>query len=69
MARGDHPLRTVGYGVLLMIGAMLLGTLVGIWTHPPVALRNVVYVVCVLMAVVGLFLSLRDLSPPPRKRR
>jgi uncharacterized membrane protein YfcA len=69
MARGDHPMRTPVYGVLMMAGAMVLGTLVGVWTHPPVPVRDTVWILCVLLAVAGLALSLRDLSPPPRRRR
>jgi len=69
MARGDHPMRTPLYGGLLVIGAMVLATLVGYWTHPPHAVRDVVWGICLVAAIVGLVWTFRDLSPPPRKRR
>jgi len=69
MGRGDHPMRTPVYGVLMIAAAMLLATVVGAWTHPSAVVRDVVYVVCLLAAIVGLGMTLRDLSPPSRGRR
>jgi uncharacterized membrane protein YfcA len=62
-------MRTPVYGALLIVGAMVAATVVGAWTHPAAVVRDIVYVLCLVAAVVGLFMTLRDLSPPARKRR
>lgn len=71
MARGDHPMRTPFYGALLIVAAMLTGLAVSAWTHPPAAVKIPVLVLALIAAVVGLGMTLRDLSPPakPRQRR
>lgn len=66
MARGDHPMRTPFYGALLIVAAMLAGVAVTTWTHPPGAVRVVVLVLALLVALVGFVLTLRDLTPPRR---
>ncbi|MEO6880779.1 MAG: hypothetical protein ABI181_07510 [Mycobacteriaceae bacterium] len=58
MARGDHPMRTPFYGVLLIAGAMVGATVAQ--AQAPLWLQVVVYVVAVPAALVGFVLTLRD---------
>ena len=67
MARGDHPERTPLYGGLLIIAAMLLGVGVTYWSRPPTVLRAIVLVIVGLMMLVGIGMTLRDYSGPPRR--
>lgn len=64
MARGDHPQRTPVYGALLIVAAMVVGTLVSAVGHPGPVVRVPVLVVCLVAAIVGLVLTLRDRTPP-----
>ena len=66
MARGDHPQRTPVYGGALIVAAMSGATAVTMATVP-VALRVAVYVVAMMAAVVGVLMTFRDLSQPPRR--
>jgi UDP-N-acetylmuramyl pentapeptide phosphotransferase/UDP-N-acetylglucosamine-1-phosphate transferase len=67
VARGDHPERTPLYGALLIVAAMLAGLAVQDWTHPPTALRVAVLVLALVAAIVGVGMTLRDLTPPRRR--
>lgn len=64
MARGDHPERTPFYGGLLIVSAMLAGLLVGVWTHPPFAVKVIVLVAALLAALTGCVMTLRDRPLP-----
>lgn len=66
MARGEHPERTPFYGGLLVVAAMLAGLTVQVWTQPPTAVRIVVLVLALVAAIVGVGMTLRDLTPPRR---
>jgi hypothetical protein len=66
VARGDHPQRTPVYGGALIVAAMSGATAVTMATVP-VALRVAVYVVAMMAAVVGVLMTFRDLSQPPRR--
>ena len=69
MARGDHPMRTPAYGGLLVVAAMVGATLVvrsgADW---PGWVRPVVIAVAVVAILVGALLTLRDRTPPRRRR-
>ena len=60
VARGDHPMRTPFYGVLLVVTAMLGATLVS--AAGPTWLRVVVYVLAVPAALIGFVMTFRDYS-------
>jgi UDP-N-acetylmuramyl pentapeptide phosphotransferase/UDP-N-acetylglucosamine-1-phosphate transferase len=66
VARGDHPMRTPFYGGLLIVAAMLAAVAVTAWTHPSTLVRGIVLVVALVAALVGVGLTLRDLTPPRR---
>lgn len=66
VARGDHPERTPVYGAALIVAAMLSGLAVQVWTHPPFAIKVVVLVAALIAAIVGVGMTLRDLTPPRR---
>ncbi|MBE7188095.1 hypothetical protein [Jatrophihabitans endophyticus] len=66
MARTDHPERTVLLGALLIVAAMLAGLAVRVWTHPPRAVWIPVLVVALIAALVGVAMTMRDLTPPRR---
>ena len=67
MARGDHPMRTPVYGGLLILVAMVGATLVvadgGSW---PAAVRVVLLLLALALAVAGWLMTFRDLTPPRR---
>lgn len=66
MGIGDHPRRTVVYGALLIVVAMVGATLV--WEAAlPGWVTALLLVVALLMALVGWVMTFRDLSP--RRRR
>jgi UDP-N-acetylmuramyl pentapeptide phosphotransferase/UDP-N-acetylglucosamine-1-phosphate transferase len=67
MARGEHPQRTPVYGGLLILVAMVGATLVvadaGSW---PVAVRTVLLLLALVVAVAGWLMTFRDLTPRRR---
>ena len=67
MARGEHPMRTPVYGLGLIAAAMLLATALTYLVHPPGVLRAVVLVCCLVMALIGAGMTLRDRPGPPRR--
>ena len=67
MARGEHPERTPVYGAALIVAAMLSGLAVTAWSDPPTAVRVVVLVADLVAAVIGVGMTLRDLTPPRRR--
>ena len=67
MARGDHPMRTPVYGVLLIVAAMVAGTVVSVWTHPAHWVKVVVLLACLVAWLAGLLMTLRDLTPSRRR--
>lgn len=60
VARGEHPQRTAFYGVVV-IAAALIGSTIATY-HGPAWVRWVVYAVALPAALVGVVMSLRDLS-------
>lgn len=64
MARGDHPMRTPFYGALVIVAAMMASLLVSVWTHPPFAIKLAVLVLALVAAIIGVGMTLRDLTPP-----
>jgi hypothetical protein len=66
MARGDHPERTPVYGAMIIVAAMLSGLAVQVWFSPPTALRIAVLVIALVAAIIGVGMTLRDLTPPRR---
>jgi UDP-N-acetylmuramyl pentapeptide phosphotransferase/UDP-N-acetylglucosamine-1-phosphate transferase len=69
MARGDHPMRTPVYGGLLVVAAMVGGSVV--WVDGgglPGWLRTALLVLCLPVAVAGWLLTFRDATPPRRRR-
>jgi hypothetical protein len=62
MKRGQHPQRTPFYGAMLMITAMLIGIAVTAWSHPATAVRAVVLVFALIVAIIGFGMTLRDNS-------
>lgn len=67
MARGEHPERTPVYGAALIVAAMLSGLGVQVWSRPPLVVRVVVLAVALVAAIVGIGMTLRDLTPPRRR--
>jgi uncharacterized membrane protein YbaN (DUF454 family) len=67
MARGEHPERTPVYGAALIVAAMLAGLAVQVWSAPPLTVRVVVLAVALAAAIVGIGMTLRDLTPPRRR--
>jgi hypothetical protein len=68
MALGDHPMRTPVYGALLIVGAMVGGTLA--WQGGlPTWLRNCLMVLALIAAVAGSLMTFRDLTPSRRRSR
>ena len=66
MALGDHPRRTVVYGALLIVGAMVGATLV--WESAlPGWSKAVLLVVALVAALAGWIMTFRDLTPSRRK--
>jgi UDP-N-acetylmuramyl pentapeptide phosphotransferase/UDP-N-acetylglucosamine-1-phosphate transferase len=68
MARGDHPMRTPVYGGLLVVAAMVGGSLV--WVDGgalPGWLRTALLVLCLPVAVAGWLLTFRDATPARRR--
>ncbi|MDG3011219.1 hypothetical protein G4X40_13770 [Rhodococcus sp. D2-41] len=61
MGRGDHPQRTPLYGVLLWIGAYVLGTVVVLTVHVT-WVRAMVFALVVVASVIGAALTFRDNS-------
>ncbi len=61
MARGDHPQRTPFYGIAMMIGVMVVGTLVAT-SGAGQAVRIPVYVVLFVVGILGASLTFRDYS-------
>ena len=61
MARGDHPQRTPAYGVAMMIGVMVAGTLI---TTADLAMSVLVpvYVLLFIVGIWGAVLTFRDYS-------
>jgi hypothetical protein len=55
-------MRTPFYGACLIVAAMLAGLAVTYWSHPPTALRAVVLVAALLVALAGFVMTLRDNS-------
>lgn len=55
------------YGAMLIVAAMLSGLAVTAWTEPPVAVRIVVLVADLVAAIIGVGMTLRDLTPPRRR--
>lgn len=53
-------MRTPFYGACLMVAAMFIGIAVTYWTHPPTAVRAVFLVLALIVAVVGILMTLRD---------
>jgi H+/Cl- antiporter ClcA len=69
MARGEHPMRTPVYGGLLIAAAMIGATLAVAYGQAwPGWTRGVVLAVAVLAILVGAGLTLRDRTPPRRRR-
>jgi UDP-N-acetylmuramyl pentapeptide phosphotransferase/UDP-N-acetylglucosamine-1-phosphate transferase len=67
MALGDHPRRTVVYGALLIVGAMVGATFV--WEADlPGWLTAVLLVTALVAALVGWVMTFRDLSPRRPRR-
>ena len=66
MARKDNPERTVFLGAVLIVAAMLAGLAVRVWTHPPRAVWIPVLIVALVAALVGIAMTMRDLTPPRR---
>ena len=67
MAIGDHPRRTVVYGALLIVAAMVGATLA--WEADlPSWLTAVVLVAALVAALVGWVMTFRDLSPRRPRR-
>lgn len=69
MALGDHPRRTVIYGALLIVGAMVGATVV--WEAGeglPAWLRDGLLVLALPVALVGWVMTFRDLSPRRSRR-
>jgi hypothetical protein len=67
MARGEHPERTPVYGAALIVAAMLSGLAVQVWWSPPLVVRIIVLVAALAAAIVGVGMTLRDLTPPRRR--
>jgi hypothetical protein len=67
MARGEHPERTPVYGAALIVAAMLSGLAVQVWSRPLLAVRVVVLAAAVVAAIIGIGMTLRDLTPPRRR--
>lgn len=67
MARGEHPERTPVYGAALIVAAMLSGLAVQVWWSPPLVVRIIVLVAALVAAIVGVGMTLRDLTPPRRR--
>jgi UDP-N-acetylmuramyl pentapeptide phosphotransferase/UDP-N-acetylglucosamine-1-phosphate transferase len=64
----DHPGRTVVVGALLIVAAMIGGTLA--WEAAlPGWLTVLLLVLALVMALAGWVMTFRDLSPPRRRRR
>ncbi len=61
MARGDHPQRTPAYGVAMMIGVMVVGTIITT-AGVGMAVRVPVYVALFLIGIAGAALTFRDYS-------
>ena len=61
MARGDHPERTPGYGVLLIFAALLLFWLGSSVVHI-LWLSIALYVVGIISAGIGWVMTFRDYS-------
>lgn len=60
MARGEHPQRTPVYGGGLIVAAMLIGLLIS-RVAVPTPVRLIVFLVCLVMALVGVLMTFRDL--------
>jgi hypothetical protein len=67
MVRGDHPERTPVYGAGVIVAAMLAGLCVQVWFSPATVIRLAVLVLALAAALVGVGMTLRDLTPPRRK--
>ena len=61
MARGDHPQRTPLYGALMLVAVWWAGATVTL-VHAPTAVKVVVLIVAVPVALVGFAMTFRDLS-------
>lgn len=69
MPRTDRPGRTVFLGAVLIVAAMITGLAVRVWTHPPKAVWVPILIVALVAALVGVAMTMRDLTPPPKRRR
>ena len=61
MARGDHPQRTPLYGALMLVAVWWAGATVTL-LHATTAVKVVVLIVAVPVALVGFVMTFRDLS-------
>ncbi len=57
-------MRTPFYGALLIVAAMMAGLAVTYWSHPPTWARILVLVACGVVWIIGVGMTLRDLTPP-----
>ena len=57
-------MRTPFYGALLIVAAMMAGLAVSAWSHPPNLVKVPVLIVALVAAIVGVGMTLRDLTPP-----
>lgn len=51
---------------MIIVAAMLSGLAVQVWFSPPTALRIAVLVIALVAAIIGVGMTLRDLTPPRR---
>jgi uncharacterized membrane protein YccC len=69
VALGDHPRRTVVYGALLIVAAMVGATVVWVAGRGlPPWLRDALLVLALPVALVGWVMTFRDLSPRRSRR-
>ncbi len=61
MGIGDHPQRTPLYGAVILIGVMVAATAVSMIAIPT-GIRVAVYALAAVSAIIGVALTLRDLS-------
>lgn len=53
-------------GAVLIVAAMLAGLAVRVWTHPPEVVWIPVLILALVAALVGVAMTMRDLTPPRR---
>lgn len=61
IAIGEHPQRTPFYGIVILVGVMVLATIVAM-VGAPAAVQVAVYIFAAALAILGGALTLRDLS-------